>query len=66
MQKRVFGAMLFAVVIVLASSNTLFAGSKILKIAMILWRGETDGEKGFQDGLKALGYAVDHCTRQKK
>jgi putative ABC transport system substrate-binding protein len=62
MQKQVVGAMFFAVVIVLAASTTLFAGNKILKIAMILWRGETDGEKGFKDGLKALGYVVDYTT----
>lgn len=29
---------------------------------MVLWRGETDGEKGFKDGLKALGYSVDYTT----
>ena len=62
MQQRVLGAMFLAVVIALASSNALFAGSKNLKIAMILWRGETEGEKGFKDGLQALGYSVDYTT----
>lgn len=27
-----------------------------LSIAMVVWRGETDAEKGFVDELKALGY----------
>lgn len=62
MQQQMLGAMFLAVVIALASSNGLFAGSKNLKIAMILWRGETEGEKGFKDGLKALGYSVDYTT----
>ena len=31
------------------------AGAKDLKIAMVLWRGETDAEKGFRQGLKDLG-----------
>jgi putative tryptophan/tyrosine transport system substrate-binding protein len=62
MQQRVLGAMFLAVVIALASSNALFARSKNLKIAMILWRGETEGEKGFKDGLQALGYSVDYTT----
>jgi len=62
MQKRVLGAMFLVVVVVLACSYALFAESKNLKIAMILWRGETDGEKGFKDGLEVLGYAVDYTT----
>jgi putative tryptophan/tyrosine transport system substrate-binding protein len=62
MPQRVFGVLLLAVVTLLAASNVLFAGSKTLKIAMILWRGETAAEKGFKDGLKALGYAIDYTT----
>src|SRR3970040_936837 len=34
------------------------AYAKDLKLAMLLWRGQTEGEKGFQDGLKRLGYTV--------
>jgi putative tryptophan/tyrosine transport system substrate-binding protein len=34
--------------------------AKDLNIAMVLWRGETPAEKGFQDGLKALGYSVQY------
>jgi ABC-type uncharacterized transport system substrate-binding protein len=38
------------------------ASAKDLKIAMILWRGETEGEKGFQQGLKELGYSVQYTV----
>ena len=31
-----------------------------LKIALVLWRGETDGERGFKDGLRDFGYSVDY------
>ena len=29
-----------------------------VRIAMLLWRGETEAERGFRDGLKKLGYAA--------
>jgi ABC-type uncharacterized transport system substrate-binding protein len=38
------------------------AHAKDLKVAMILWRGETEAEKGFQDGLKRLGYSVRYTV----
>ena len=44
----------------LAPCMTPFAGSKDLKIAIILWRGKTPAEKGFQDKLKELGYSVTY------
>jgi len=43
-----------------AGGDAVFAAGKNLKIAMILWRGETDAEKGFRDGLKELGYSVQY------
>jgi ABC-type uncharacterized transport system substrate-binding protein len=39
-----------------------FAHAKSLRIAMILWRGETDAEKGFKDGLKDLGYSAQYVV----
>ena len=36
------------------------SNAKDLKIAMILWRGETEAEKGFQQGLKEFGYSVQY------
>jgi len=38
------------------------ASAKTLRIAMVLWRGETDGEKGFREGLKELGYTVQYTV----
>lgn len=35
---------------------------KLLKIAMVLWRGETLAEKGLKDGLQELGYSVEYVT----
>jgi putative ABC transport system substrate-binding protein len=42
------------------TAQILAAGEKNLKIALVTWRGETDAEKGFKDGLKELGYGVDY------
>jgi putative ABC transport system substrate-binding protein len=38
------------------------ASAKDLKIAMMLWRGETEAEKGFRDGLKTFGYSVQYTV----
>ena len=38
------------------------AAGKNLRIAMVLWRGETEAEKGFRDGLKDLGHAVNYVV----
>jgi ABC-type uncharacterized transport system substrate-binding protein len=38
------------------------AEAKNLKIAMILWRGETEAEKGFRDAMKDLGYSVQYTV----
>lgn len=35
---------------------------KPLKIALLLWRGETQAEKGLKDGLEQLGYKVEYTT----
>ena len=31
-----------------------------LRVAMVLWRGPTEAEKGFKDGLKEFGYSVEY------
>ncbi|HXH84823.1 MAG TPA: ABC transporter substrate-binding protein [Candidatus Tectomicrobia bacterium] len=36
--------------------------STSLRIAMVLWRGETDGERGFRNGLEDLGYAAEYVV----
>jgi putative ABC transport system substrate-binding protein len=38
------------------------AADKELKIAMVLWRGDTESERGFREGLKELGYSVQYTT----
>jgi ABC-type uncharacterized transport system substrate-binding protein len=42
--------------------HSVLASAKDLKIAMILWRGETEAEKGFQRGLKEFGYSVQYTV----
>ena len=39
-------------------SSHLQASSQELNITMVLWRGETDAERGFKDGLEARGFRV--------
>src|SRR5262249_32888490 len=55
--------LLWVFLIVLTSSNHWgLASAKDLKIAMVLWRGETEAEKGFQQGLKEFGYSVQYTV----
>jgi putative ABC transport system substrate-binding protein len=54
---------LFCVFILICLLSPLTAAEvKNLNIALILWRGETDAEKGFRDGLKELGYTATFTT----
>jgi len=62
MKNTIFRLLFLTVVILLGFSNSLLAGDKSLKIAMILWRGETQAESGFKDGLKESGYAVEYIS----
>jgi len=41
-------------------SGTAAGAGQSLRVAMILWRGPTEAEKGFKDGLKELGYSVEY------
>ena len=56
-------AILLAFIILLTFSHSAFPAGKTLKIAMLLWRGETKAEQGFKNGLKELGYAADYTIR---
>jgi len=59
--KKIFICSIFlAFIIVLTLSNSAFAAGKPLRIAMLLWRGETKAEQGFRDELKDLGYSVEY------
>jgi ABC-type uncharacterized transport system substrate-binding protein len=42
------------------------AAGKNLRIAVVLWRGETEAEKGFRDGLKEQGFAADYVVMNAK
>ena len=57
--KRLLVALLLSMLLP-AGGDDVFAAGKNLKISMVLWRGETDAEKGFRDGLKELGYSVQY------
>ncbi len=41
-------------------TSSIFGMDKQLNIAMVLWRGFTEAEKGFQDELKDLGYTIQY------
>src|SRR6266852_2417798 len=52
----------FSSIILAFPNHSDLASAKDLKIAMILWRGETEAEKGFQQGLKEFGYSVQYTV----
>ena len=63
MSRRVFMLVIaFLITFVADFSAPPWAHTKDLKVAMILWRGETQAEKGFRDGLKAFGYSVQYTV----
>ncbi len=62
MKKVFFGWIFLAVFFLPTFANEVLAGAKTLKIAMVLWRGETEAEKGFQQGLKEFGYSVQYTV----
>jgi len=65
MKKTYISSMFLALALIISFtfSNSAFASGKTLRIAMLLWRGETKAEQGFKDGLKELGYSVDYTIR---
>lgn len=60
MKRRLACALLLSLVVVVGFVP--LASAKNLKIAMVLWRGETDAEKGFKEALKNLGYSVQYTV----
>ncbi len=61
MKKIFIGLISLALIISLDFGNLPLASGKSLRIAMVLWRGETEGEQGFKDGLsEELVYSVDY------
>jgi len=59
MNKLLVTFLSFASIILVCPS---LSNAKDLKIAMVLWRGETEAEKGFQQGLKEFGYSVQYTV----
>ncbi len=51
-----FMRIIHLVILVLLFCGSVCASAQDLKIAMVLWRGETDAEAGFKEGLVELGY----------
>jgi ABC-type uncharacterized transport system substrate-binding protein len=62
MRKIFICSISLALIISLTFTYSPFAAGKPLRIALLLWRGETKAEKGFKDGLKDLGYPVEYTT----
>lgn len=60
MKSTFIGLIFLALIISLDFSDLPFASGKSLRIAMVLWRGETQAEQGFKDGLEELGYSVQY------
>ncbi len=52
----IFNILIFLISLGMPSPST----AKRLKIAMLLWRGETKAEEGFKDGLKNFGYSAEY------
>jgi putative ABC transport system substrate-binding protein len=62
MKKQLSDLIFFCLILLAVFGHAPIASAKDLNIAMVLWRGETPAEKGFQDGLKALGYLVQYTV----
>jgi len=66
MAKHIIGVIILLLVTLLPCRNTPFADGKPLTVAMLLWRGETEAERGFKDRLQELGYAVQYTILDAK
>jgi ABC-type uncharacterized transport system substrate-binding protein len=61
-KRALIAQLLLPVFFSLIPVGCLFAATDELKIAMVLWRGETPAEQGFKEKLKELGYTVHYTT----
>ena len=52
----------FSSIILAFPNHWGLASAKDLRIAMVLWRRETEAEKGFQQGRKEFGYSVQYTV----
>jgi putative ABC transport system substrate-binding protein len=62
MKRLLLSLMCLSFTVLTVFDNGPLASAKDLKIAMVLWRGETPAEKGFQERLKELGYSVKYTV----
>jgi len=62
MNKLLLALLCFSSTVLTSSNHWGLASAKDLKIVMVLWRGETEAEKGFQQGLKEFGYSVQYTV----
>jgi len=62
MKRKLLASLILAFTIFPVLPTALFSARKNLRIVMVLWRGETEAEKGFQDGLKESGYSVQYTA----
>lgn len=62
MKRKLLASLILAFTIFPVLPTALFPARKNLRIVMVLWRGETEAEKGFQDGLKESGYSVQYTA----
>lgn len=56
------GLILLVLVGIVFPCDQILAQEQPLRIAMLLWRGETQAETGFKEGLEELGYSADYTT----
>ncbi len=66
MRKLLLGVMAAAVVVSLNFGSASPAAAEKLRIAMVLWRGETEADQGFKDKLRELGYATQYTVMDAK
>ncbi len=59
-KKAVLIASTIVMLVLIFVANPAVAETRDLDLAMVLWRGETQAEKGFKDNLKKMGYQVSY------
>jgi len=60
--KNLFAAITLLVPLLSTPTGPILAAEKALSIAMVLWRGPTEADRGFMDRLEQLGYSVSYVT----
>ncbi len=66
MIKNLLGIVTLLIPLLFTAIGPVLAAGETLSIAMVLWRGPTEADRGFKDGLKKLGYSVTYTTLDAK